>query len=99
MLTNEQNNVWEVANVTLRQIAEDKIGTVKTTKSKPWISDATWDRNALKTQLSTDGCLWPDYREAAKLVKKSARNDKRKFMDSLASDAEVAAGTNNIGQL
>ena len=45
LLTNEQNNVWEVTNVTLRQIAENKIGTVKATKAKPWISAATWDIN------------------------------------------------------
>ena len=87
-----------MANATLKQIAEEKIGTVKTSTDKPWISN--WDivlhRNDLKTKLISDGSLWPDYREAAKRVKKAARNDKRKYMDNLASDTEASAETNNM---
>lgn len=41
----------------------------------------------------------PQYKAVAKAVKRSARNDKRKFFENLASEAEVAAGANNMREL
>ena len=40
-----------------------------------------------------------DYAEANKQVKRSARADKRKYIDSLAKEAEAAAASNNMREL
>ncbi|XP_054732456.1 craniofacial development protein 2-like [Anastrepha obliqua] len=45
LLTNHNNTEWEATNATLRQIAQEKLGTIKTTNSKLWISDTTWGIN------------------------------------------------------
>ena len=72
------------------QIAKDEVGTVKTTKAKPQIFDATWDIIQRGNVPNLTLTVLFGQPVAAKLVTKSARNDKRKLMDSLASVAEVA---------
>ena len=69
-------------------------------QKKEWISDTTWqlidDRKAAKQLMLTaqDGekaAATDNYREKNRAVKRSARNDKREYMDSLATEAQTAA--------
>ncbi|XP_073814313.1 uncharacterized protein [Musca autumnalis] len=39
------------------------------------------------------------YKDTAKAVKRAARNDKRRYLESIATDAENAAGANNMRKL
>lgn len=96
-------NTWEETCAELNNIAEEAIGFANNDARKIWISDNTWSliqqRNNLKLQILTDYRLKPQYSAVAKTVKRSARADKRKYFDTLASEAENAAGANNMRQL
>ena len=54
--------------------------------------------NSCRTR-ATKAKACAEYAEANKLVKRSARSDKRKYVDSLAEEAEAAAASNNMREL
>lgn len=85
---------WQEAH---RKAAEETLGIQQRRPSKQWISDDTWrlieERRALKLQLNHAHTpdLRSSYAEKNKQVKKAARRDKRRFMNTFASEAEAAA--------
>ncbi|XP_044573412.1 uncharacterized protein LOC123257656 [Drosophila ananassae] len=101
-LTPQQNHTWEHTCSTLRSIAEGLLGT-RQRRSTDWISTRTWElisrRNSLKSKADHDCRARDEYKELCKLVKKSARNDKRALIDRLAENAESAANANNMRSL
>ncbi|XP_073841391.1 uncharacterized protein [Musca autumnalis] len=103
MLSADQRIGWEETCKSINNIAEANLGYANKNERKIWISDNTWNliqrRNILKVQSNVDNGLRAEYRAIAKAVKRSARADKRKYLESLADEAEKAAGSNNMRQL
>ncbi|XP_044574004.1 uncharacterized protein LOC123258196 [Drosophila ananassae] len=101
-LTPQQNHTWEHTCSTLRSTADCLLGT-RQRRSTDWISTRTWKlisrRNSLKSKADDDCRARDEYKELCKLVKKSARNDKRALIDRLAENAESAANANNMRSL
>lgn len=99
---------WSTISKTFHDAAEQTVGH-KVPKRKKWISDNTWNLinerreikngvNRAKTRLSKEE--WQQkYSSADRLVKKSARNDKREWMNKLALQAQAAADTNRTRDL
>ena len=91
---------WDIIKKAYYQSSKEILGT-KTRQHKEWISTVTWERIQERKQLKIiigqtkserlKKRLHIQYSELNKLVKKSARNDKRKYIDELASKAETAA--------
>lgn len=76
--------------------AKEVFGGGRRGPRKQWISERTLqlvaERNRLKEDLNCDPVRALDrYRAAAKDVKKSARDDKKTFMNNMAESAEEAA--------
>ncbi|XP_044574090.1 uncharacterized protein LOC123258284 [Drosophila ananassae] len=101
-LTPQQNHQWEHTCSTLRSIAEGLLGT-RQRRSTGWISTRTWElisrRNSLKSKADHDCRARDEYKELCKLVKKSARNDKRALIDRLLENAKSDANANNMRSL
>ncbi|KAH8339608.1 hypothetical protein KR067_003207 [Drosophila pandora] len=101
-LTPQRNCPWEQTCRLLRTTAEEMLGTRQRSCSE-WISADTWElisrRNRLKSIADHDGRAREEHRKLCKLVKKSARRDKRAVLDSIAENAERAANTNNMRSL
>ncbi|XP_049317745.1 uncharacterized protein LOC125780141, partial [Bactrocera dorsalis] len=93
---------WKSIKQTFLKAAEYSIG-FKEYKRKSWISDSTWwlinERREIKNQLnsaktrSAKSALQNTYTKTDKLIKKSARTDKRIWSDNLARKAQEAAET------
>lgn len=85
---------WREAHMTA---AADILGTHEQRPSEKWISDKTWglieERRVMKQwlNLTANPLLQRQYAEKNKQVKRSARQDKRRFMDKFAQEAEDAA--------
>ncbi|XP_073829123.1 uncharacterized protein [Musca autumnalis] len=101
-----QSNItrsWEDTCHTLKTIAKNHIGYEEKTERKEWISDNTWnlikERNGLKQKSTQNPWYMEQYKATAKLVKRSARNDKRQYAEKMAREAEAAAGANNMKDL
>ncbi|XP_044573682.1 craniofacial development protein 2-like [Drosophila ananassae] len=98
----QEEHSWELTCRILRSTAEEVLGT-RQRRQVDWISTHTWDlinrRNSLKSRADHDCRVRGEYNELCKLVKKSARNDKRKLLDRLAENAESAANANNMRAL
>ena len=81
----------------------------KTRKHKEWISSETWtlikDRRQLKDQINQTQDiaerqeLQAHYWEMNRQVKRSARKDKRTYIEELTAEAENAAGQRNMKRL
>ena len=81
----------------------------RTRTTKEWISSVTWDlvqkRKHIKHQIMVCvdapqlATLQEEYRKVNKMVKKSARKDKRFFCNSLATEAEQAAAKRDLNTL
>nr|KAG5699547.1 hypothetical protein BaRGS_033743 [Batillaria attramentaria] len=81
----------------------------KTRQHKEWLTSDTWDliteRKRLKDLINhTDDQdhkrdLQAQYWDVNRQVKRSARNDKRNFINGLAEEAETAAGQRNMKRL
>ncbi|XP_055389805.1 uncharacterized protein LOC129618814 [Condylostylus longicornis] len=84
-----------------RQIADETLGTIENTR-KIWLSNDTWSkiehRKKLRTKMLTQQTddLKAEYREVAREVKRCARRDKRRYYDSIATEAQSAAEQNNM---
>ncbi|XP_073821534.1 uncharacterized protein [Musca autumnalis] len=97
------NTTWEDTYKAIINIAKDKIGYNEKRERKVWMSENTWnlinERNNMKIQKNTNPTFQSSYSSLAKRVKRAARNDKRKYLELMASDAEAAAGANNMKEL
>ncbi|XP_073831762.1 uncharacterized protein [Musca autumnalis] len=99
------NNVssWEDTCNMLRSIAKTHVGYTKKSERKDWISDYTWnliqERKCLKQQALGDVQSKERYKDVAKMLKRSARNDERNFAEAMAKEAEAGAGSNNMREL
>ena len=81
----------------------------KTKKHKEWMSTETWDLITQRGQLNQDINLTQDqeekqtlrtrYWEKNRQVRKSARQDKRKFVEDLTEEAETAADKRDMKRL
>ncbi|XP_065370932.1 uncharacterized protein LOC135963085 [Calliphora vicina] len=99
---------WNTIKTCFTNAAHEHIG-YKEDKRKQWISDNTWDliseRRDTKGLLNTartrneKANLRSIYSTLDKNVKKSARQDKRKWIDDLAKEAETAAATHRTRDL
>ncbi|XP_043069375.1 uncharacterized protein [Drosophila bipectinata] len=102
MTTQPLNHSWEQTCSILRSTAEEMLGT-RQRRRTDWISAHTWEliskRNSQKSKADHDCRARDEHKELCKMVKKSARNNKRKFLDRLAENAESAANSNNIRSL
>ena len=91
---------WEAIKKTYQYTGETVLGYRKR-NNKEWITADTWDRvgerkNIRKKLLDAKSPriqerLQSEYRQRDREVKKSARKDKRSFVDNLAKEAEEAA--------
>ena len=81
----------------------------KATNHKPWLSTNTLKKieerrakkdtpNKIKTRAKK-ASPHKEYETANKEVKKSAKCDKRNYIENLAQEAEEAAGKNNLKEL
>lgn len=87
-----------------RDTAKEVLGEGRRGQRKQWISDRTLqlvrDRNRLKEELNRDPLRAYDrYREAAVKVKRSARGDKRTFLNNMAAEAQAAANRHDTREL
>lgn len=99
---------WSRTTDIILQKSEEIIGLQQHSR-KPWISDHTWDvikeRKRAKARLCASNTatlrqdLTHSYNNWNKAVKNSARADKRRWYESMASAAEEAARNNNLKEL
>ncbi|XP_013384015.1 uncharacterized protein LOC106154262 [Lingula anatina] len=104
----EADNVsqkWDTIKSTYCTTAESVLGFKK--KNKEWLTPETWklidERRSLKGKLLDSKSprlveqVRAAYKSKDKKVKKSARSDKRAFVEKLASEAEQAAAQGDMG--
>ena len=99
---------WQGVANTWTTTCNDILGK-KTKKHKEWMSTETWDLITQRGQLNQDINLTQDQEEKQRLrtcyweknrqVRKSARQDKRKFVEDLTEEAETAAGKRDMKRL
>ena len=108
-LENQQQHLdnaehWKVITDALKQTAENTLG-FRNFQRKEWISDATWDiieeRRMLKNKINNSTgqeqtSLRVMYKELDRKVSRSARADKRRYLDGIATEAQRAAESNNM---
>nr|XP_049588581.1 craniofacial development protein 2 [Syngnathus scovelli] len=81
----------------------------RTTNHKPWLSTETWKKieerrakkdtpNKCKTR-ARKAAAHNDYEEANKEVRKSAKRNKKIYIEALAKEAQEAAAQNNLKEL
>ncbi|XP_055388198.1 uncharacterized protein LOC129616594 [Condylostylus longicornis] len=88
-----------------RRAGEEVIGTINPER-KWWISDDTWElinkRRTLRRKLLTDtnnNAVREQHKTICKEVKRAARNDKRRYHNNIAAEAQVAAEQHDTKQL
>ena len=96
---------WERVRTTFTSACEEVLGFRKR-ELKPWLSDDTIkkieERRVTKQRLEQARTrtqkqhLQQEYNTKHKEVKRNARRDKRDLIDRLATEAEEAAGKNNM---
>ena len=96
---------WKSFRDSYTETAKKVLG-VKRGSSKPWISDDSWSRiderkevkkkmlDAKSTRIKER--MNAEYKEKAREVKKSLQQDRRRWADSLATDAEDAFQSGNM---
>lgn len=97
-------NLEDAYNTTAKEV----LG-YKKKKTKPWISQETWNlisqRKEINNQINSTRSarikdrLQDDYKGKDKEVKKQIKNDKKKWVDNIAKDAEEAAAKNHMKTL
>ena len=110
-LVEEEHNVistWQRVKESLSSACQEVLGPKKL-HQKEWITADTLEKieerrkkkaavNNSKTR-ATKGKAQEDYAEAHRVVKRSIRKDKKKYVDGLAGDAEQAAYSGNMKTL
>ena len=104
----EVENTWKRIKDNYNQTAEEVLGYRKRDR-KDWISDQTWtkieERKKIKTKLNAAKSdrlkdkLRTDYAAKDKEIKKSAKEDKRKFVEDLADKAQQASERGDLRQM
>lgn len=100
-LESQQVPTWEHIERSLRKAAEETIGFTDR-DNKPWIRDTTWqtidERKEVKIRLDALrphhdewAAVREQYNNLERKVKRMAREDKRKFHNDIACEAEQAA--------
>lgn len=99
---------WSNLKTIWKETCLEVVGKKKS-NHKPWISTETLkkveERRAKKEKLNQcktrtkKAAAHRDYQVANKEVKKSARRDKKNYIETLAQEAEEAAGKNNLKEL
>ena len=99
---------WSSLRDAWKTICATVLGT-KTKRHKEWLTTDTWalitERKSLKDSINQTQDqgekqeLQTRYWEINKGVKRSARSDKRKFVEELTAEAETAAGQRNMKRL
>ncbi|KAI5729125.1 hypothetical protein M8J77_025799 [Diaphorina citri] len=99
---------WAKVKTVIKETSEQKLG-YKTKTKKPWVSNITNIKIEERRQLKKlrDEAKTRDqktrankeYNDKNREVKKSFRNDKRKWAENLAQEAQRAANTGNIKEL
>ena len=101
-------NRWQQLKKAWVETCEETVGTKKS-KQREWITPGTLNKvkarkemknilNNSKTRASKQEAT-KRYNEANKAVKTSARQDKRRYIETLAKEAEEAAGQRNMKAL
>ncbi|XP_076439127.1 uncharacterized protein LOC143278001 [Babylonia areolata] len=96
---------WQKVKETLTSTCQEVVGP-KRHQQKEWISAVTLGKIEKRKQKkaavnnsrtrAAKAKAQADFTEANREVKRSARTDKRKYIDSLAEEAEEAAASNNM---
>ena len=99
---------WQGIANTWKSTCKDVLGK-KTKKHKKWLSTEKWNLITERTQLKVKINQTEDrdekqtqralYWEKNRQVRKSARKDKRKFVEDLTEEAETAAGKRDMKRL
>jgi Reverse transcriptase (RNA-dependent DNA polymerase)/Domain of unknown function (DUF6451) len=99
---------WSSLKGILTQTAENVLGYAEKSK-KEWMSEATWEivekRKAAKQKMCENRDqaktqeLENNFNNLNKAVKRSARKDRRKFLENLAEEAQTAADKGHLSEL
>ncbi|XP_025097624.1 uncharacterized protein LOC112565936 [Pomacea canaliculata] len=102
------NQRWDLVRTVYQKSSETSLG-LRGTKKKEWITPETWkaieERRDLKKKVAStrserlQETFKLQYREMNRKVKRSARSDKRAYLNNLASEAEEAARKGEQGKL
>ncbi|KAI4896154.1 hypothetical protein NFI96_009623 [Prochilodus magdalenae] len=102
------NQRWDLVRTVYQKSSETSLG-LRETKKKEWITPETWkaieERRDLKKKVASTRSerlqekFKLQYREMNQKVKRSARTDKRAYLNNLASEAEEAARKGEQGKL
>ncbi|KAK0133280.1 hypothetical protein N1851_031194 [Merluccius polli] len=100
---------WSLFSRTITETAEAVLGRRRGTNKERWITDHTWklidERKVAKIKREQKRGLrsWrmedEEYRRLDREVKKSCRNDKRRWLEEKAREAQEAAEKNNTKTL
>jgi hypothetical protein len=101
------DSMWSEIKAAYCKTGEEVLGFVKKKKDKEWITPETrlliGERKKLKGKLLSTRSprlverVQKEYSEKNKEVKKSARRDKRAYMEEIAEEAEEAARRGDLG--
>lgn len=99
---------WHILRETWTSTCKEVLGK-RRRKQKEWLTTDTWDlitqRKHLKDQIiqtqdqEHKQDLQAQYWDINRQVKRSARNDKRRYINNLTEEAETAAGQRNMKRL
>ncbi|XP_025080471.1 craniofacial development protein 2-like [Pomacea canaliculata] len=102
------NQRWDLVKTVYQKSSETSLG-LRGTKKKEWITPETWkaieERRDLKKKVASTRSerlqekFKLQYREMNRKVKRSARSDKRAYLNNLASEDEEAARKGEQGKL
>ena len=98
-------NSWENIKTVIRESAEVTVGRRRGSRKEQWISDSTWklidERRHLKatrdqaSDVDQRREMEERYRQQDKIVKKSCRADKQRWIESQCEEAQNAATRND----
>jgi len=104
----EMESKWQQVKNVVTETCREVVGPMRY-QQKEWISAETLekikDRKHKKAAINNSRTRAAkakargDFSEANRRVQRSVRSDKRKYIDSLADEAEAAAASNNMRQL
>ena len=102
----DPEKLWQKFRTSIKEFGENQLTNERRDSKKDWISDQTWqliqERNSLKGKMEQQRKTrqtTEKYREKAREVKTSAKNDKNKWFDNLAREAQECADKGNMREL
>ena len=95
----DATNKWDTIKKTYVDVATKVLGHKKK-NHKEWLTQETWEKieewKQLKTKMLSTKSTKLQQQGKDKEVKKSARNDKRAYVEGLAAEAESAAARGEL---